>query len=145
MQESRHTGGFYRRFGPLIARSLLYDQGRLYNLLQQLEDHDNDPTTDTSGLTARQTRRVGESDVPDQFDLIMEEVKKELLPYCANSLSFVIVLGNKNEKGKDSGLRHILMITAPRLSGVFTSRPRYTTTAHRLSTGSRDPIQGRRE
>ncbi|KAB5575517.1 hypothetical protein GE09DRAFT_595023 [Coniochaeta sp. 2T2.1] len=81
MQDSRHTGGIYRRFGRLIARCQLYNEGRLDNLEQQLEDHDGDPTTDTRGLTARQTRRVGEPDVPDQLDLIMEEMNKEVPRY----------------------------------------------------------------
>ncbi|KAB5531245.1 hypothetical protein GE09DRAFT_1251827 [Coniochaeta sp. 2T2.1] len=50
---------------------------RTEDISMKLEDHDNDPTTDTKGLTARQTRRVGEPDVPDQLDLIMEEVNKD--------------------------------------------------------------------
>ncbi|OIW30310.1 hypothetical protein CONLIGDRAFT_363528 [Coniochaeta ligniaria NRRL 30616] len=81
VQASLHNAGVYRRFGYLYARLLLYTQGRLDNLQQQLEAHEKNPATDNRGLTARQTRKVNEPDNPDQLDLIMAEVRKELHGY----------------------------------------------------------------
>jgi hypothetical protein len=81
-QVDRHNGGMVRRFSYLTARLLLYGQGRLHNLQQQLEEYENGPTYNPLGLSARQTRNVGEECPPDRLDLIMEEVRVELHQYC---------------------------------------------------------------
>lgn len=81
-EESWYNGGVYRRFGWLGSRLLLYKQGRLDSLQQQLEEHEADAATDARGLSAGQTCRVGETHTPDRLDLIMEEIGKELRNYC---------------------------------------------------------------
>jgi len=63
-------------------------QGRLDNLQQQLEEHDNDPTTNLRGLSAGQTRRVGEDYIPDRIDLIMDEIDPVSSRYCEYPLHF---------------------------------------------------------
>jgi hypothetical protein len=79
--EARYNGAIYRRFGFLISRLLLYQQGRLDNLQQQLEEYESDPTANPKGLSAGQTRKVGEEYTPDRLDLIMKEVM-EVTQYC---------------------------------------------------------------
>jgi hypothetical protein len=81
-QEARYNGAIYRRFGFLLSRLLLYKQGRLDNLQQQLEEYESDPTANPKGLSAWQIRKVGEEYIPDRLDQLMKEVMVEVTQYC---------------------------------------------------------------
>lgn len=77
-QSSEQTSGVYRRYSYLTARILGHKQGRLDSLQQQLEEYENNPTTDVRGLSAGQTRKVATPYVPDRRDLILDEIDKVL-------------------------------------------------------------------
>jgi hypothetical protein len=83
IHNTRANAGFYRRFGHLGARCQNYDEGRLFCIQEQLRECENDPTTDLKGLTAGQTRKVGEPYTPDRLDEIIAEAKRELKEYSS--------------------------------------------------------------
>ena len=58
----------YRKFGNLSARSLLYMQGELHELEQQLEDFDSEDLRDIDNKDAQKSARIWESFAKDQSE-----------------------------------------------------------------------------
>lgn len=81
-QNRDHNGSFFRAFAYGSNRVLHHLEGRIVNLLNQLEELDETSNSHLKCYSAWQRRKVGEEYKPDEYDLIMDELKKEMHQYC---------------------------------------------------------------
>ena len=96
-QNAKYNGAWFRRFGVGSNRLITHLQGRVVNLLGQLDELDATSDTHLKCWSAGQRRKAGEEYRPDAYDIIMDEFREAYGEHCETSQQGSPTLGGGAE------------------------------------------------